>query len=428
MKRKFTGYPIQNFTDIKTQMLNWSTKFNIFCFLDNQKYNFSNSSFECLLAAGSLKTLEAPSGEAFNALQKFKQTNYDWIFGHLSYDLKNEIENLISGNSDRIKFPDIFFFVPQIILILSDKELKIGVIDIDAYGIFKEISSSPKNIQAHKIRSLQIKSRYSKDEYLLNVKKIQKHILRGDCYEINFCQEFFSDNAIIEPLEIYYKLSTLSPNPFSAFYKVGHNYLLCASPERYLRKVADKICSQPIKGTTKRELNNLVEDQNNKTKLFNNEKERAENVMIVDLVRNDLSKICKEGSVKVDELFAVYSFPQVHQMISTVSGFLKDKCELANIFRATFPMGSMTGAPKKKVMELIELYEKTKRGIYSGALGYITPDDDFDFNVVIRSIVYNSSNKYLSIQAGSAITFNSNAEHEYDECLLKIEAMKKVLQ
>ena len=223
-------------------------------------------------------------------------------------------------------------------------------------------------------------------------------------------------------------MGTVSPNPFSAFYKVAHNYLLCASPERYLKKVEDKIYSQPIKGTSKRELNNLIEDENNKMNLLNSEKERAENVMIVDLVRNDLSKICMEGSVKVEELFGIYSFPQVHQMISTISGDLKNDRDLADIFRATFPMGSMTGAPKKKVMELIELYEKTKRGIFSGALGYITPEGDFDFNVVIRSILYNSSDKYLSIQAGSAITFNSNAEKEYEECLLKIEAMKKALQ
>jgi para-aminobenzoate synthetase component 1 len=151
--------------------------------------------------------------------------------------------------------------------------------------------------------------------------------------------------------------------------------------------------------------------------------------MIVDLVRNDLSKICIEGSVKVDELFGIYSFPQVHQMISTISGQLKStKADLADIFKATFPMASMTGAPKKRVMELIELFEKTKRGIFSGALGYITPDNDFDFNVVIRSILYNSNDKYVSILAGSAITYASNAENEYEECLLKIEAMRKALE
>ncbi|MEO6456145.1 MAG: anthranilate synthase component I family protein [Ginsengibacter sp.] len=428
MKRKFKVYPVQNFTKTKSQMLNWAKQFNIFCFLDNQEYNYSPSSFECLLAAGSEITLQAPAGNAFNALQKFKESNHDWIFGHMSYDLKNEIENLSSGNIDKIGFPDIFFFVPCIILLLNNKELKIGVIDIDPDTVFQDISSSSANKETQNVKIPGIKSRYFKNEYLLCVKELQKHLLRGDCYEINFCQEFFSENAVIDPLDVYSKLSKISPNPFSAFYKVGHNYLVCASPERYLKKVKDKIFSQPIKGTAKRELNNLVEDENNKNDLVNSQKERAENVMIVDLVRNDLSKICIEGSVKVEELFGVYSFPQVHQMISTISGVLKNEITLANIFRATFPMGSMTGAPKKKVMELIELYEKTKRGIFSGALGYITPDNDFDFNVIIRSIVYNSSDKYLSIQAGSAITFNSDAEKEYEECLIKIKAMKSVLE
>lgn len=300
---------------------------------------------------------------------------------------------------------------------------------MDPDKILKDIDSSPLQIEIHQIKITEIKGRYSKEEYLLCVKKLQKHILRGDCYEINFCQEFFAENAVIEPLMIYDKLSRVSPNPFSALYKVEHNYLLCASPERYLKKVKDKIYSQPVKGTSRRNLNNAIEDENSRINLLNSKKERAENVMIVDLVRNDLSKICVEGSVKVEELFGIYSFPQVHQMISTISGRLQNASnDLANIFKATFPMGSMTGAPKKKVMELIELYEKTKRGIFSGALGYITPDDDFDFNVIIRSILYNSFDKYLSVQAGSAITFNSSAENEYEECLMKIEAMKSALQ
>ena len=149
--------------------------------------------------------------------------------------------------------------------------------------------------------------------------------------------------------------------------------------------------------------------------------------MVVDLVRNDLSKVCKKGSVSVDELFGIYSFPQVHQMIRTVSGVLDKEMNWVDIIKASFPMGSMTGAPKKRVMELIEQYELTKRGLFSGAIGYIMPDGNFDFNVVIRSIFYNSSSRYVSIQAGSAITFNSDAELEYEECLLKIAALKQAL-
>jgi para-aminobenzoate synthetase component 1 len=174
-------------------------------------------------------------------------------------------------------------------------------------------------------------------------------------------------------------------------------------------------------------LNNTEADQQLKTQLQQSEKDRTENVMIVDLVRNDLSRICKEGSVKVDELFGVYTFPQVHQMISTISGDLKENVDFTDMIKATFPMGSMTGAPKRKVMELIERYERTKRGIYSGAVGYISPEKDFDFNVVIRSILYNASNQYLSYLVGGGITSQSDPENEYEECLLKAEAIKQVL-
>ena len=408
-------------------MLNWTNQFNIFCLLDNNQYNLSTPQFECLLGAGSIKTLQPSAGNAFKELQDFVQEENDWIFGHLAYDLKNEIENLCSQNFDGIQFPDLFFFIPEIIFNLKKDSLDIGILEGDPDIIFKNILSATENKKIEKSIPV-IKSRFSKEEYIETVKKIQEHILRGDCYEINFCHEFYAENCGINPLEIYLKLSQLSPNPFAGFYKLHDKFLLCSSPERYLKKIGDKIFSQPIKGTSKRNLENATEDERNKKDLSINKKEISENVMVVDLVRNDLSKVCTEGSVKVDELFGLYTFPQVHQMISTVSGILNEHATLSDILRATFPMGSMTGAPKKNVMILIDQYEKTKRGLFSGAIGYITPGGDFDFNVVIRSLLYNSTNKYVSMQAGSAITFYSDAEMEYEECLLKIEAMKKVLE
>ena len=256
---------------------------------------------------------------------------------------------------------------------------------------------------------------------------MQNHILRGDCYEINFCQEFYAKKAIIDPLHIYQKLSAISPNPFSAFYRVDDKYLLCASPERYLLKKENQILSQPIKGTAPRQFGEEELDEQQKKALQQSHKERSENVMIVDLVRNDLSKICEEGSVMADELFGIYTYPQVHQMISTISGKISKNISFSDIIRATYPMGSMTGAPKKRVMELIEQYEHTKRGLFSGAVGYISPEGNFDFNVVIRSIFYNQPAQYLSYQVGSAITFYSDAEKEYEECLLKAAAIEKVL-
>jgi para-aminobenzoate synthetase component 1 len=408
-------------------MLNWSNQFNIFCLLDNHRYNFSSPQFECLLAAGSVKELQFTPGNAFGCLQHFVQGEKDWVFGHLSYDLKNEIENLSSGNIDRIQFPDLFFFIPEIVLILKKDFLEIGVLDNNADVIYKSISVAPEDQLEIKGKP-EIKCRFSKEEYIEAVKQIQQHILRGDCYEINFCQEFYSEDYEIDPLEVYLKLSKVSPNPFAAFYKLNDKYLLCSSPERYLKKQTDKIVSQPIKGTSKRNLIDTIEDERSRNELLLSEKETSENVMVVDLVRNDLSKVCVEGTVKVEELFGVYTFPQVHQMISTVTGTIDHDVSFPAIIKATFPMGSMTGVPKKRVMQVIEKYERTKRGLFSGAVGYINPEGDFDFNVVIRSILYNSTNKYVSIQAGSAITFYSDAEKEYEECLIKAEAMKKVLE
>jgi para-aminobenzoate synthetase component 1 len=275
--------------------------------------------------------------------------------------------------------------------------------------------------------TITVQPRISKNDYTQIIQQLLHHIHRGDCYEINFCQEFYATDVQANPLGLYSRLTAVSPNPFSSFYKLNDKYLLCASPERYMQRKGNHIISQPIKGTYKRDLNNTEADQQLKTQLQQSEKDRTENVMIVDLVRNDLSRICKEGSVKVDELFGVYTFPQVHQMISTISGDLKENVDFTDMIKATFPMGSMTGAPKRKVMELIERYEKTKRGIYSGAVGYISPEKDFDFNVVIRSILYNASNQYLSYLVGGGITSQSDPEKEYEECLLKAEAMKQVL-
>jgi para-aminobenzoate synthetase component 1 len=408
-------------------MLSWANQFNICCFLDNQQYHLPHHSFECMAAAGAVQTLATTAGTAFEQLQAFYEQHRDWLFGHLSYDLKNETDGLTSANPDGIGFPDLCFFVPEVVLQLSEQELLIGAFDACHERIFHEICNMQTQAAQAAHQPTLINNRISRSAYIRIVQQLQQHILRGDCYEINFCQEFFAEDVAIDPLQVYCSLSNTSPNPFAAYYKTGRQYLLCASPERYLKKEGDRIFSQPIKGTSQRNLHDAGEDVRSKEHLYNSAKDRSENVMIVDLVRNDLSKICEEASVQVEELFGIYSFPQVHQMISTVSGKLRTDIHFIEAIKATFPMGSMTGAPKKRVMELIEQYEHTRRGIFSGALGYITPGGDFDFNVVIRSIMYNAASKYLSFQAGSAITFYSDPEKEYEECLLKAAAIKKVL-
>jgi para-aminobenzoate synthetase component 1 len=361
-------------------------------------------------------------------LKIFSKQHTGWLFGHLAYDLKNELESLQSANQDGIGFYDLSFFVPEIVLEISNDSVLIYS-DIDEAGIFEEVmAASPIKPALTASTAISIQHKMTKDTYVKNIQQLQLHMLQGDCYEVNFCQEFFAQSAVIDPLNVYLKLSAISPSPFAALYKLNDKYCISASPERYLKKTGSTILSQPIKGTAIRDLTNQQQDEVSKHQLINSEKEKSENVMVVDLVRNDLSKICKEGTVKVDELFGLYSFPQVHQMISSISGELQDELDWVDAIKATFPMGSMTGAPKKKVMELIELYEQTKRGLYSGAIGYVHPNGNFDFNVVIRSVLYNATAQYLSFQTGSAITFYSNPQLEYEECLLKAKAIRQVLE
>ncbi len=408
-------------------MLNWANRFNICCFLDNHHYKLPSNRYECLVAAGSLHSLQTSAGTAFQQLKEFHQQHADWIFGHFSYDLKNEIEDVHSNLPDRIGFPDLHFFVPEYLYFLSGDQLNIGSIKEDHEEIYRLINEVELTATHERKRPVDVRSVFSKDEYCNTVETLRNHILRGDCYEINFCQEFFIEDQVIDTIEVFNKLNQTSPNPFAAYYKLNDKYCLCASPERYLKKQGNRLVSQPIKGTILRDKNDAQQDDQNRNTLLNSKKERAENVMVVDLVRNDLSRVCSEGTVLVEELFGIYSFPQVHQMISTISGELSKGSDWIDAIKASFPMGSMTGAPKRKVMELIEQYERTRRGIFSGSIGYIDPEANFDLNVVIRSIMYNESARYISWQTGSAITFGSDPLLEYEECLLKGSAIKKVL-
>ncbi|HEX3024362.1 MAG TPA: anthranilate synthase component I family protein [Chitinophagaceae bacterium] len=426
MKKAISTFNVTDFNLFKQQMLSWINRFNICCLLDNHQYSSKHNSIECIAAAGCVNFFTV-GDNVRQQLKTFLQENNDWLFGHVGYDFKNKIEPLQSNHFDGIEFPDIFLFRPEVVIRLSEKEAEISSSDLPPKKIFDEIVQE-KIYHQSRSSNIDPRPRISRQKYLQIIQQLKQHILRGDCYEINFCQEFFAEETIIDPLNIYHQLTKISPAPFACFYKLNDKYLLCASPERYIRKIKNNIISQPIKGTFKRNLINHQQDELLKKQLSESAKEKSENVMVVDMVRNDLSKICKEATVAVEELFGVYSFPQVHQMISTISGELQDGIDFADVLHATFPMASMTGAPKRKVMELIEENEQTKRGIYSGCVGYISPEKDFDFNVVIRSIAYNANNKYLSYQVGGGITFNSDAEKEYDECLLKAEAIKKVLQ
>jgi para-aminobenzoate synthetase component 1 len=418
-------FAVADFEELKKKMLNWANRFSIFCFLDNHGYDAGYHSLECVLAAGVKSSCKTGR---LQDLQNYIDEKPRYLFGHLSYDLKNNIGfPSAPATTNKTGFDHFFFFEPETIIWLSEKEIKIET-EEGADKLYREITGADIDQNDYVAKEINIQQRVQRDEYMEIVRQLKKHILRGDCYEINYCMEFFADAAEIDLVKVYHKLSAASPNPFSALYKLQDKFLICASPERFLKKTGNTILSQPIKGTSTRYRLNEMLDAKSRQELFTSEKDRSENVMVVDLVRNDLSRVCREGSVKVEELFGIYSFPQVHQMISTIKGETKEHISFTEILQATFPMGSMTGAPKHKVMELIDRYEKISRGIFSGALGYITPEKDFDFNVVIRSIMYNAAVKYLSFWAGSGITFYSDAEKEYEECMLKAEAMKLALK
>ena len=412
----------------KQQLLRWSQQFREVVFLDSNFYPQEYSSFDCMMAVDAFTSLKTDFHNAFDDLKQYQQTTKDWLVGYLSYDLKNDTEPLKSTNFDGLHFPDLFFFQPKKIFLVKGNQLEIQYLllcDDEVEDDFEEIVQSRKS-KVESDESLQVQQRISKELYVQKVNKMLEHIHAGDMYEANFCMEFFAENAIINPFEKFQKLNEISKAPFSVFFKNNKHFLLSASPERYLKKTGDTIISQPIKGTSKR-FSDINEDQKSKQNLETDAKERAENIMITDLVRNDLSHTAQKGSVKVVELCKIYSFLQVHQMISTVTSKLDAQYSPVDVLKTTFPMGSMTGAPKISVMKIIENLEETKRGLYSGAVGYFTPEGDFDFNVVIRSILYNQENKYISFSVGSAITAQSVPEKEYEECLLKAKAMSEVL-
>ena len=411
----------------KKKAFAWATTFEVCCFLDNNK-DVQNDYItqELLIGAGHESQIFKRDQNAFEDLKAYCKKKEDWLFGFLSYDLKNDVEKLTSEKKDNLNFPDMHFFQPSVVIELKPSKVLIHSTGISPYAIFQEI----QNFEIKTIDSfpngLNLQARFSKAEYVEAVEAIKGHIVEGDVYEMNFCQEFYAEKASFNPYAIFSSLNKLAKAPFSCFYKLKDKFLLCTSPERYLKKTGDTLISQPIKGTIRRG-GSVNEDLQLQEQLFSSEKDRAENVMIVDLVRNDLARVCKPGSVKVGELFGIYPFEQVFQMISTVTGTLKNGVHLIDALKNTFPMGSMTGAPKVMAMQLIEQYEKSKRGLYSGAVGYISPKGDFDFNVVIRSILYNESTQYLSFQVGGAIVYDSVPEQEYEECLLKAKAILEVL-
>ncbi|QHL86457.1 para-aminobenzoate synthase [Nibribacter ruber] len=414
----------------KQQALAWANEYHeVVAYYEPNQISCLHGSFQNLLgirkkAFGSLVEGIATKWEDLQELKD--QSSAVPLMGFLTYDLKNQIEELTSKHPDHVGFPELFFFQPEVWLEWLEDSVTIHSVKENPLKIAQAIHSFPF-LASFPENSLKTKPRVQKEMYLQTVEKLRNHILEGDVYEVNYCQEFYAQEAVINPLATFWQLNAASPTPFAGFLKLEHSFLLCASPERFLKKEGSLLISQPIKGTIQRGVTQEL-DQDNKQALASSEKERAENMMIVDLVRNDLNRICNKGTVQVEELFGLYGFRYVWQMISTIIGNVDSAVPVMDILKATFPMGSMTGAPKVKALELIEEYEQTRRGLYSGSLGYFLPNGDFDFNVVIRSIQYNVQSQYLSFEVGSAVTYDSDPEQEYQECLLKAAAITRVLE
>ncbi len=421
--RKEGIYSISNQQEWLSKALRWASFKDHFSFLNGNQYPALHDSFPLILAVDQAKIISG-NEQSFPALDNFIKSNGDWLFGYFSYDLKNEVEDLQSNNPGTIDVDHIFFFLPKTLIFPGDTSVKILSFD-DPGEIFQEILAM-EDLPEHTHPDIKLIHHTSKKEYIESVIHIKEQIVNGEFYEMNYCIEFSAKDAALDPVKCYLALNEISPMPFSSLIKNNDLHLICASPERFLKKTEEKIISQPIKGTIRRSVD-PTKDEILKKDLFANEKERAENMMIVDLVRNDLAKSAMPGSVNVEEMFGIYSFSGIHQMISTISAKANEGISPGQIIENAFPMGSMTGAPKIRVMQEIEALENRKRGLYSGSAGYFDPSGNFDLNVVIRSIIYNNHSKTLSYHVGSAITYDSDPEKEYMECLLKASAIEKVL-
>jgi para-aminobenzoate synthetase component 1 len=405
--------------DFRARALQWAAQFAHCAYYEhNDLQQSAAGTFARLLAVASVApaapTTLANLGAAPGLLPPY--------CGFITYEVKNELEALNSQNPSGLTWPALHFFQPETWLRWQPDALELHGRTV---GVLAAILATAVPAAASAAVP-PLRARMPRANYLAAVEQVREDILNGEVYELNLCQEFYAENVALDPVAAFWQLNEASPAPYAGFLRHYDHYLLCASPECFISKQQDIITSQPIKGTRRRGAT-PAEDEAQRLALLHDEKERAENLMIVDLVRNDLARVARLGTVRVPELFGTYGFRHVWQLISTVAADLRPGTSLADILRATFPMGSMTGAPKIRAMQLIEHYERSRRGLYSGSFGYVLPDGNFEFNVVIRSLQYRADTGYLSLQVGSAITYDSVPEHEYQECLLKAQGVLEAL-
>jgi para-aminobenzoate synthetase component 1 len=404
--------------DFRMRALHWGAQFAHCAYFEHNDLTYPRGPFRRLLAVAPAGAATIDSLDALDRLSEMPMLHC----GFIGYDVKNDIEALTSQHFNGLAWPQLCFFVPQTWLVWTSETVEIHGFNP---GLLNQILGYPVPAVARP-QVPAVRPRMPRPDYLRAVDAVRTDILNGEVYELNLCQEFYAENVALQPVDVFWRLMAASPAPFAGFVRWHDQFLLCASPERFLARQGARIGSQPIKGTIRRG-HTPAADEQQRLKLLHDEKERAENLMIVDLVRNDLARVAQTGTVRVPELFGLYPFRHLWQMISTVEAELRPGVALTDVLRASFPMGSMTGAPKIRAMQLIEHYETTRRGLYSGSIGYVWPNGDFDFNVVIRSLQYRQDTGYLSFEVGSAITYDSDPEREYDECLLKAKALLEVL-
>ncbi|MCU0399656.1 MAG: anthranilate synthase component I family protein [Algoriphagus sp.] len=402
-----------NSTDWKEKLLYWANEnFTYLAWTTGNAHEYKHGAFGNFLFLGNE-----------NLSEEELWSKASWKVGILGYDLKNRFENLTSQNPAFFPLPDFCFFSPDWILTIHPD----GISSQNPIPESWIAAIDRHDIPVEKKITCQILPQLSEEEYLEKVVAIQKQIIEGNTYEANFCQAYSGEFETWDPISAFSKLNQLSKMPFAALFKAKTTWLVSASPERFLKKSGNQLITQPIKGTISRDTD-PEKDNENRFHLLSSEKERAENLMITDLMRNDLAKVSKTGSVEVEELFGIYALPRVFQMISTVRSELLPNTSFKEIIKATFPMGSMTGAPKISTMEIIDREECFKRGWFSGAFGWINDQGDFDFSVVIRSIIADLDVKKLYFGVGSAITIDALASQEYKECALKAQAIFELLR
>lgn len=393
---QFSSFKLPNNSDFKSLLILWASKFEVFCYLDTNEVKDKYGKYDFILGVDAINEINHIDDIQVNKFQ----------FGYIKYSVK-----------------DCFYFEPRYIIYGKENRIYINRNAIESMMIIDEIQSI--KLDDYTIPSINFKPKTDKNSYHSNIDKIQSEIRNGRFYELNYCIEFEALNSELNPIYTFIQINQKAKAPMSALVKNRAEWLLSFSPERLVAKRELKLIAQPIKGTARRNLVNLEQDESIKFDLKHSQKEIAENMMIVDLMRHDLTPYSEIGTIKVTELCEIYTFPFVHQMISTIESKLKDSLHSILALKNLLPAGSMTGAPKIEVMKAIAELENFDRGYYAGNIGYIDADGDMDFNVIIRTIIYNEKNKNSKLNVGGAITLLSDADKEFEECLLKAEGILK---